>query len=105
MARVEQTTVLDCDLEQAQDAWEKYNYKKRVGWGRGPSGEMELGPEEAYADKEFITFTEEGSGRTRVTLTADYDPDEKGVDVAELRADVNDEIARFKEFAEKRMAA
>jgi hypothetical protein len=105
MGVVEQSIVVACDLEQARDAWQKFAYKNKVGRGRGPQGEIGLGAEEAFANEEYILFEETGSGSTRVTLRAEYDPEEEGVDVTELRADISDEVERFRQFAERRMAA
>jgi hypothetical protein len=103
MSVVEQSVVVACGLERAHEAWQEFTYRSRAL--RDPQGRTGLGAKEAFTSEEHVTFEETEPGQTRVTLRAEYDPDVEGVRVSELRADVNDEIARFKEFAEQRMAA
>lgn len=104
MGLVEQSIVVALPLEQAEGEWREYIYRDEIGSGFGPSGQVQF--RESYADEsaELVTFEEISPSSTRVTLRAEFD-DEEDVDVPSLRADVNDELARYREFVERRAAA
>jgi hypothetical protein len=105
MGLVEQSIVVALPLERAEGEWREYIYRDEIGHGRGPAGEVAF--RESYAEEsaELVTFEELSPSSTRVTLRAEYDDDEEDVDVSSLRADVNDELARYREFVERRAAA
>ena len=103
MGQVQQSIVVALGMEQAQDEWRAYVYRDEVGASLGPEGRLAAGAQDDV-EQELVTFEEAGSGSTRVTLRADFDEDED-VDVSTLRADVNDELARYREFVERRNAA
>ena len=104
MGLVEQSIVIALGLEQAQSEWQEYAYRDEIGRGQGPQGEVEFSERYQTESAELVTFEEMGASSTRVTLRAEYDEDED-IDVSSLRADVNDELARYREFVERRAAA
>jgi hypothetical protein len=105
MGLVEQSVVLDVSAQTAADAWQEYSAIETIGQAQGPQGRVELSAEDKWETGELVTFERLALDRVRVTLHAEYDDDDESVDVSSLRADVDDEIARFKEFIEKRRAA
>ena len=105
MAVVEQSVVIDVSAQTAADAWQEFSAQEAIGSARGPQGRIELSAEDKWETGELVTFDRLALDRTRVTLHAEYDEDDETVDVASLRAGVNDEIARFKEYVARRRAA
>jgi hypothetical protein len=102
MGMVEQAIVIGVAVDRAMDEWKEFAFRDEVGHGLGPQGDILAGEEDVTA--ELIDFEELGPDSTRVILKAEFDDDED-FDVSALRADVNDELARFREFVEGRMAA
>ena len=105
MAVVEQSVVIDVSAQTAADAWQEFSAQEAIGSARGPQGRIELSAEDKWETGELVTFDRLALDRTRVTLHAEYDEEDETVDVASLRAGVNDEIARFKEYVARRRAA
>ncbi len=103
MGVVEQAIVVGLGVEQAENEWREFVYRDEIGTGRGPEGGVEFS--EADDTLELVTFDEVTAASTRVTLRAEYDDEDEDVDVSSLRADVNDELARFREFVEGRGVA
>jgi len=104
MGQVQQSIVVALGLERAQEEWRSYLYRDEMGSGLGPAGRV-AAAEQDRVDDELVTFEQISAASTRVTLRADYDEDEDDVDVSAVRADVNDELARYREFVERRSAA
>lgn len=104
MGVVEQAIVVGMAVDRAAGEWKEFVFRDEIGTGRGPARDVELS--EAHgAEQEMVEFTALDEGSTRVVLRAEYDEDDEDVDVSSLRADVNDELARFREFVEGRQAA
>jgi hypothetical protein len=105
MGLVEQSIVVGCALEQARDEWKEFTYRDMIGRGRGPRGQVEFSEQDLTEEPERATFAELSPDSTRVTVHVEYDEDDEEIDVSALRAEVNDELARYREFVEGRMAA
>ena len=105
MGLIERSIVLDVSAQVAADAWQEFSASEAIGRGRGPQGRIELSAEDKWETGELVTFDRLALDRTRVTLHAEYDEEDERVDVSSLRADVDDEVARFKEYIDRRRAA
>jgi hypothetical protein len=107
MGKVQESVLVRLSPDEAAKRWQEFDFRREIGRGRGPAGQVGIGPEERMGEEEYVRFEDAGDGVTRVTLTLDYDEDDEDdeLDVSALRADVNDEMARFRAFAEGRRAA
>lgn len=104
MGKMQDSVVVRLSPDEAAARWKEFDFKQEIGRGMGPAGQVKLRPLESESEEEIVRFEDAGNGTTRVTLTVEYDDDED-VDVSTLRADVDDEMARFREYAEGRRAA
>ena len=93
--------VVGCDVEAAAEAWREFDFRRAVAGG--PSGRVEETLEERAAEEEFVRFEQHADGSTLVTVTVEYDEDEVD-DLTVLRADIEDELARYRESIERRAA-
>jgi hypothetical protein len=100
MGEIQASIVVGCDAETAAEAWAEFDFRQAIGHGLGPSGRIEEAPEEEAAEEERVRFVERSDGSSLVTLTLEYDEDEVS-DVSTLRAEVDDELARYREFIER----
>jgi hypothetical protein len=100
MGQIQASIVLDCDAATAARAWEEFDFEQGVIPERGPAAGVGEAIEDDAAEEQVVTF-EERDGTTLFVLTLVYDEDaEGGTDVSTLRADVDDELGRFREFVE-----
>jgi hypothetical protein len=104
MSEIQASIVVGCDAATAAEAWGEFDFRRAIGRGMGPAGQIRETPEESAAEEERVRFQERPDGSSLVTLTLEYDEDEVD-DVSALRADVEDELARYREFIEGRRAA
>lgn len=103
MGIVEQSIVVALDFDEARDEWQEFSFQDDVGRGGALQGQVAIREADLASSEERVSFEEVDSSSTRVTLKAEFEEDDD-VDIASLRADVNDELARYREFVERRAA-
>ena len=97
MGELQASVVVGCPAETAAKAWEKFDLREEIGRGMGPAGQVEETLQEKYADDESIRFEDRPDGTSVVTLTVRYD---EAADATSFRAEVDDELARYRQFVE-----
>ena len=103
MSEIQASIVVACDAETAAEAWAEFDFRKEIGQGMGPSGRIEETLQEEVAEEERVRFEERADGSSLVTLTVEYDEDDID-DISLLRAEVDDELARYRQFIERKAA-
>ncbi len=103
MNKMQASIVVGCDAETAMEAWQEFEFRQVIGRGMGPAGHVEETAEDRAAEEERVRIEERAGGSSLVTVTVEYDEDEVD-DLTVLRADVEDELARYREFIERRAA-
>jgi hypothetical protein len=97
MGELQSSIAVGCSAETAAKAWEKFDLKQEIGRGMGPEAQVEETLEKRYAKDEGIRFEDKPDGTSVVTLTVEFDA---AADEASLRAEVDDEMERYRAFTE-----
>jgi hypothetical protein len=92
--------VVGCDAETAAEAWAVFDFRQEIGTGLTTTRPADDPLIDQEADEERVSFQERPDGTSLVTLTVVYDEDEVD-DVSSLRAEVDDELARYRESIER----
>jgi hypothetical protein len=103
MSEMQASIVVGCDAETAMEAWKEFDFRQAVGAASSPAGRVVESDEERAGAEERVRIEDRGDGSSLVTLTLEYDDDEVD-DLTVLRADIEDELARYRESIERRAA-
>ncbi len=101
MGQIQASIVVQCDAETAARAWDEFDFDQGFLPGRGPAAGVEEAIADDAAEDQIVSFEDRDDGTALVVLTLEYDENDlNGTDVPTLRADVDDELGRYREFVE-----
>ncbi len=99
MGEIQASIVVGCDAETAAEKWTTFDFRQQLGQGPGLTTPVAEAMEQD-AEEERVRFEDRADGSSLVVLTVEYDEDVVD-DVPTLRAEVEDELARYREYLER----
>lgn len=100
MATIERWIDVDAQISEADREWTEFMFRSLVGHYRTSTADLEWSLAEDVEKSGLVTLADLGAGRTRVTVSIDYEGDERAERA--VGAHVDRDLAEFKRFAETR---
>ena len=100
MATIERWIDVDAEISEADREWTEFMFRSLVGHYKTATADIEWSLADDVEKSGLVTLADLGAGRTRVTVSIDYEGD-PGADEA-VGAQLERDLAEFKGFAETR---